>query len=248
MTVERHAAQIGGILGRLLICSLCMALGASPQTGRAQDELPGTPNPRATFVNPLMLPPPTPTPVAFTAPPAPAECIVEPRPEEDFVAVTDFVTPSDDRSAQRSLASEEELPQGQPADSGTMAAIEALERERVACLNAGDWRRFLAFYSDEAFREILASYGPDGGADIAADFLASPEPFELVDQVLVQVRDVRVLPDGHVAAIVDTCEQVDFHVYRQIDGRWLIVEGFRLDRPRSSCIRPPIFYGTPPAL
>jgi hypothetical protein len=192
-----------------------------------------------------MPPPPTPTPITFAASPAPSECTVEPRPEDDFVAVADIVTPTNDQDAAQSLASEEELPRGQPADSGTTAAIEALERARVACLNADDWQRLLAFYTDGFLREILATYGPDGSTDIAADFLAAPKPFGVRDRAPVRVRDVRRLPDGNVGAVVDTCEQIAFHIYHNVDGHWLIAEVINMDRPHSSCILPQASASSP---
>jgi hypothetical protein len=138
------------------------------------------------------------------------------------------------------------LPQGQPADEATIAVIEAVERQRVACWNANDWRRLFAYYTDEFVRATLAEYGPDADEEIAADFLASPQPWDRRDWLPVRVRDVRLLRDGRAAAIVDTCEEVLFHVYEFVGVRWLIAEAVWLeDDGRSFCTYPAFTTGTP---
>ena len=40
----------------------------------------------------------------------------------------------------------------------------------------------------------------------------------------VQIRGVRVLPDGRVAAIVDWRDEDNLHLYEQVDGRWVFAD------------------------
>jgi len=57
---------------------------------------------------------------------------------------------------------------------------------------------------------------------------------------------VRVLENGTVGAIVDTCEQVFFQVYKREGGQWRIADGFWVESPpRDYCTFPAIDHGTP---
>ena len=200
-------AALGSLFGRLAILFAVVTLGGLPLIAQAQEEPSDTPT---SATNPL-LNPPTPTPVPFEAPPSPAECRVAPRPVEDFVVVPDAATSRTGPVVTPSSA--DDLPQGQPADAATVSAIEAVERQRVACWNANDCRRLFAYYTDEFLWATLAEYGPDADEEITADFLASPQAWNRRDWLPVRVSDVRLLPEGRAAAIVDTCEQVSYHVY-----------------------------------
>jgi hypothetical protein len=62
-----------------------------------------------------------------------------------------------------------QLPEGEPADPATMAAVTATIREFVACDNAGDPRRQFAFYTDNVLREF-ETQAPLSPAERAARF------------------------------------------------------------------------------
>lgn len=96
--------------------------------------------------------------------------------------------------------------------------------ESAACLNAGDIPRITALYTDEAF--FLAF----GGGEITDPemfeqqlaSLATPRPLPPDQRVEVpSVRDVRVLPDGRVTAIVSTTNGESLAVLSKSDGRYL---------------------------
>jgi hypothetical protein len=135
---------------------------------------------------------------------------------------------------------ENELPQGRPADAETVTAIVEVERQLVACNNAGDLPRILALLTDDAARMLLGFPIENvAGVETVADQVATPasplDPDEWI--ALFPVRDVRVLTDGRVGAIVETAyagvletvAQTVFHFYERVDGRWRIageVSGF----------------------
>jgi hypothetical protein len=162
--------------------------------------------------------------------PAPEDCMVEPRSIDEITAV--LATPAPATPEEASASPEAfVLPEGEPADSETVSAIEATMHELLACTNAGDLRAVFALYTDEYFQEVFPTFGPLPQEDL--DFLATP-PVESVDvelmQALLEIRDVRVLSDGRVGAIVVTedprtapeGEETRFVIFEEQDGRWLI--------------------------
>jgi hypothetical protein len=121
------------------------------------------------------------------------------------------------------------MPDGEPADVVTVAAITATLHEALACLNANDILRFTALFTDEM---VLVLFASDPLPAEALPFLAAtPEasPPELWLGYL-GVRDARVLPDGRVAALGDSWDPTeppygrgtDFAIFRQVGDRWLI--------------------------
>lgn len=176
------------------------------------------------------------TPVAVPVTPDPAACRSEPRTIDELYALlgTPVPTASDTELSVSTPAAGPapvSLPAGEPADSATVGAITATIVEAYACFNAGDYLRAFALYSDEALQRF-AEQGPFT-KDIAAFFLATPEAFpEDFRSSVLAVRDVRVLPDGRVGALVDTDDptslpegtDVDFVVFVEQGDRYLIDE------------------------
>ncbi|MDQ3412344.1 MAG: nuclear transport factor 2 family protein [Chloroflexota bacterium] len=176
------------------------------------------------------------TPIALPVTPDPAACLVAPRTIDDLygllgtpVPVSAQEEPSESIPASGPI--EVSLPAGEPADSTTVTAITATIVEAYACFNAGDYLAAFALYSDDALQRFTAQ-GPFT-EDIAAFFLATPEPFpEDFRSSVLAVRDVRVLADGRVGALVDTNDptsppegaDVDFVVFIEQEGRYLIDE------------------------
>jgi hypothetical protein len=112
---------------------------------------------------------------------------------------------------------------GVPADPSIVAAVTETVEMSAACLNAGDIPRFTALYTDEAFYLAL------GGGSITDPemfeqqlaSLATPQPLPLDERVEVpSVRDVRVLPDGRVTAIIGTTGGESLAVLSKSDGRY----------------------------
>lgn len=148
--------------------------------------------------------------------PPPEDCVVAPRPLEDFAVPTG--TPQS-RTADESV-SEVTLP-GTPADGATVAVIEEVAWEYTACLNAGDYRRIAALTTDASFREWLLMDGAAEADDTIAQLLARPMPLPPDRRAPLDVRGVRALPDGRVGAIVDWCREANFFIFEQVEDRWL---------------------------
>ncbi len=90
---------------------------------------------------------------------------------------------------------------GEAADQATVEAVTATYRELVGCLNAGDYLRIYALYTDDYVRRTLA----EGEADLAR-LRATPTPDEEQQTALVGVGNVRRLEGGRVAARVETAD------------------------------------------
>ena len=166
------------------------------------------------------------TPPALPTAPDPSECRVAPRPPEDFVAPPprEAAGPPGTPPPWARARTEAELPAGRPVDPATAAAIVAVEREYVACLNAGDLRRATALLTEDVLRAVLVLWELE-----PADFLATPRPAPEAERVvLVAVRDVRALDGDRVGAVIEWSREgeaglrTDFRVHERVGGRWLI--------------------------
>ncbi len=172
---------------------------------------------------------------ALPVTPDPAECTAEPVTLDELLALTDATpisgTPGagiDGEVAATPAAFA--LPEGEPADEETVAAITSTLRETLACINTGNFLTSFTFFSEEFQRRDLEEF-PITEADVAF-FEATPEalPAEMY-ATLLAVRETRVLEDGRVGALVETIfpdeapePQVDFIIFVQEDGRWLLDE------------------------
>ena len=77
--------------------------------------------------------------------PDPALCQVSPRTIDGLKALFIGATPAAEQPA-----TEVTVPIGHPADAATAAGVVRTVEEAVACLNAGDFLRFLALMTDDA--------------------------------------------------------------------------------------------------
>jgi plastocyanin len=89
--------------------------------------------------------------------------------------------------------------EGEDADEATVQAVNQTYREVVACLNAGEFLRVYALYTDDYLRRTLA----DSGIDLE-QIQATPAPDRQETTALVGVSDVRQLAGGQVTARVET--------------------------------------------
>lgn len=158
----------------------------------------------------------------------PSTCAVEPRDDADSLVSatpTERVFPD----------SEADLPQGEPASQELTDIVVAIEREFAACLNDEDALRAAAMLTDEAAAQLLEDINADQNQPAG---VATPDPvLNEVDVTLVAIRDVRVLDDGRLGAVVvwvlerssDMTDmgpdlETNFHIYEEVDGQWLLAE------------------------
>ena len=159
-------------------------------------------------------------------------CTVAPRPVDELVALwfgPEGTPPA--RPPSFPIASEAELPAGEPADAATVAAIDATVQEFFACSVAGQYARAFALMTDEGVRRL----GPDrtdpeadtpeeARALLEAQLAATPAAVAPPAAGVTGARAARVLPDGRVGAVfVDLDSGASaFLIFAREDGRWLL--------------------------
>ena len=160
-------------------------------------------------------------------------CTVEPRPVDELLTLwfspegTPLATPE---PAAVVPAGEAALPQGEPADEETVAAVNGTLQQLAACFEANQFARAFALMTEDLVRQ----FGPQAGetleqarelleAQIAAGAPAPPGPATTATEV-PQLRDVRVLEDGRVGAVLEEENQTVFVIFEQVNGEWLIDE------------------------
>ena len=136
------------------------------------------------------------SPPAGLVPEDPTLCRVEPQPVAYFARFLGTPAPGAATPTPFVLPATAE-----PAGPEVVAAVTAFERELIACFNGGDLRRALALYSEGYLRRLLAGASL---AELEGSMPATPQPPGPAEQEAVAaVRDVVVLPDGRVGALVD---------------------------------------------
>jgi hypothetical protein len=86
----------------------------------------------------------------------PATCQVAPRSPEELAVIVAAASPvAEFRSVRRAA----DLPQGEPADAETAAAIADAAGEYAACLNAADYPRVLALMTERLVRGAVQQWG-----------------------------------------------------------------------------------------
>ncbi|MBA2597303.1 MAG: hypothetical protein H0V00_11845 [Chloroflexia bacterium] len=133
----------------------------------------------------------TPSPADFLIP-DPSECTITPRGLDAIQALA--ATP--DVAASDVLLSAMvtpglDIPAGQPVDAATAEAIRVTYRQMTACFNAGSDLAAYALWTDDALRQIRVQ-PPETDA-------VNPIPAE--KQTAVRVTEIRLLPDGRLAAM-----------------------------------------------
>jgi hypothetical protein len=141
--------------------------------------------------------------VAAQTPPGevvpPGECTTAPRP---VTFLADLIaTPA----AAVLMTTATAIPEGTEPDEQTRQEITAVIRQLIACTNTGDILRPLALYDDDYLRRVLNAQGQltnEAALELVAPF-ATPIPIaEALYTRLVEIREMRLLGDGRVAALV----------------------------------------------
>ena len=149
--------------------------------------------------------------------PDPSECTIEPRP-----------IPSPPETPAASPTPTETIsPPGPLVPSDTVAEVTAVVRGSIACTNAGDILRALAYFTDGYIAHMFA--GPDGvDYEGFLQYLATPAAAldESQRLAIVDISEVRQHENGVVSAIVTTGDPddpfVDMLILVNVDGTWLI--------------------------
>lgn len=164
--------------------------------------------------------------------PAPNDCQVEPRSLAAILSAAATPVASANGAATSGTPSPFVWPRGVPAADADVGRITRTFRAFVACGNAGDFARRLAFYSERYLREF---YGGLSAADHqrALDAAATPAAALPADQRawIDTIETVRVLPDGRIGAhivVQDPSKHPHLQsfvvIFVQENGRWLIDE------------------------
>jgi plastocyanin len=152
----------------------------------------------------------------------PAECQVEPRAVEE---IEQLIGTAGEATEATPGAAQAGSMEGEDADEATIQAVTQTYRELVACLNAGEFLRIYALYTDDYLRRTLA----DSGMDLQ-QLQATPAPDQREATALVGVSDVRQLAGGRVTARVETTSSpegtlsVIQGVLEPVDDRYLIAD------------------------
>jgi hypothetical protein len=177
---------------------------------------------------------PAASPPAGLIVPDPSECDVEPRPIDFFEQLAASPPAMMPNASDRFSRPQDEkrpwiMPAGDPADEATVTGITATLNEALACLNANDPLRFLALFTDDMLRTFfsLDPMPPEAVPQLLASPVASPPEQRLG---YLKVHDVRVLPDGRVAALAvdyDPTEPpyglgTDFAIFVKSGDMWLV--------------------------
>ena len=115
------------------------------------------------------------------------------------------------------------MPEGETADEATAAEVGALYEQLIACVNAGDFLRVYALYSDDYVQRNLSE-------ELLSTLPATPVPSEQsMQSEFGGVLDARVLDDGRIAALVTTSnpqsgEVILFAILRRDSDRLRIDE------------------------
>ena len=137
-------------------------------------------------------PAPTDDPPPLADLPPPEECRTVPRNLPDLKTIAGHDAPATPPTAA----------EGKPADEETERAVTTVIRERIACVNAGDYGRLAALFSDE-FLSAAFDDTPPAFEDVVAFSRRQPAPLPpATRRGLPTIEDVRVVPDGRVAATV----------------------------------------------
>jgi hypothetical protein len=154
------------------------------------------------------------------ASPTTATCDVAPRSTAEILTLAG----ADSSETEPILA----LPSGDPADSGTAAAITAALGEMAACLTAGDMLRFYALHSEEWLRRSLGMV--EGMALLTTSI---PPLDDGHHERYLGPWHVQTLADGRVLAAVllvvgdelrPDPDRTRILLFVHRDGRWLVDE------------------------
>ncbi len=163
-------------------------------------------------------------------------CTVEPRDPDVLVGFyfdpqgTPIATPES-----MTVATEADLPSGEPVDAETEAAVNAVLAELFVCFDFGQYARAFSLMTDNLARQTgpdVANPDEDTAEEVQAlleSQLATPLPGdeEIAEGFAIDIgdgRDIRMLEEGRVGGIWAFQGDAVFVVFEQQDDRWLAHE------------------------
>jgi hypothetical protein len=165
------------------------------------------------------------------ATPVVAVCAVEPR-SETFIA--DLLAAPEPEIVPTAVI---DVPRGEAVDDQTRAEVVAVIEQLIACVNEGDFLRSFALFEDEYLRRVIDPDGlmaEDVAIELGKSFATPTAADESNATTLVEIVSVERLEGGAVAVVFRTkigegddsgSDALDLFVLREIEGRWLIVDG-----------------------
>jgi hypothetical protein len=130
--------------------------------------------------------------------PDPALCRVEPRTIEELRALYAAATP-----VAETAATARAVPVGHPADPATAAQVVTTVHEAFACLNVGDFLRFVALLTDDALVTSFPWIGEELAGDRVPPEVEAPVAVPVDQrQTLLAVAGISRLGDGRVGAFI----------------------------------------------
>ena len=158
--------------------------------------------------------------------PAPADCIVDARTADSVIAIFAAATPVADPAASPDVT----IPLGDPAETAVVTEITSLIHQAFACLNAGDYLRFLNLLTDQA---VVTNFSWVGEMIVNGELPSElTEPVAMnpdSQQTILGIGAVTQVADGSITAVVvfidPSAEEAvsALHLTLLQDGdRWLI--------------------------
>ncbi|HET8523443.1 MAG TPA: hypothetical protein VFL82_09425 [Thermomicrobiales bacterium] len=162
--------------------------------------------------------------------PLPKDCQVAPRALESLIVVNG--TPVGGLSTPGASPTVIPATTGSPADPATITAIKATYREAISCLNAGQFARTVALYSDDYARRLIlnAAGTTNVNPQVIAAILATPAPLSPTQWTTIRAMgNIQQLSDGRVSAVIVTQKMQSTTgpeprvvIFIQQRGRWVI--------------------------
>jgi hypothetical protein len=133
-------------------------------------------------------------------------CTVQPRTEEQhalqgpanvkaILEATEFATAPNQREVMVPAMAATVLPTGEPTSAEVLAGIESTLQELVSCLNAGDFARVDALYSDDSFRRAYGHRSDISPATTTAVPSEDPVP-------VPSILESHILPDSRIGVLL----------------------------------------------
>ena len=173
--------------------------------------------------------------------PSPAECIVTPRTPESLASIQATPIAGIPFEERTPPAVPFGAPDGTPAGPEDAAAITAAVRLEWACLNANDFPRTFALYTDDLLRRLLP---PEELTNLMAPLPeGTPAAAPAAEQTaLFAVLDIEILSEDRAGAfvVVDTFGdplpvEVNYYVLERQDGAWLMDDFLCYDEDGAFC-------------